>query len=55
MQLLALRLGCETAEVSSVLYKMENEAKGKITRNVSGNSEAEKTRIFVGRVRSFDG
>ena len=41
LQLLALRLGCETAEVSSVLYKMENEAKGKITRNVSGNSEAE--------------
>jgi len=41
LQLLALRLGCETAEVSSVLYKMENEAKGKITRNVSGNLEAE--------------
>lgn len=41
LQLLSLRLGCETAEVSSVLYKMENEAKGKITRNVSGNSEAE--------------
>ena len=41
LQLLALQLGCETAEVSSVLYKMENEAKGKITRNVSGNSEAE--------------
>lgn len=41
LQLLALRLGCETAAVSSVLYKMENEAKGKITRNVSGSSEAE--------------
>ncbi len=41
LQLLALQLGCETAEVSSVLYKMENEAKGKITRNVSGNSGAE--------------
>ncbi|UKP01502.1 ParB/RepB/Spo0J family partition protein [Nostoc sp. UHCC 0870] len=41
LQLLALRLGCETAAVSSVLYRMENEAKGKITRNVSGNSEAE--------------
>jgi len=37
LQLLALRLGCETADVSSVLYRMENEAKGKITRNVSGN------------------
>jgi ParB family chromosome partitioning protein len=41
LQLLALRLGCETAAVSPVLYRMENEAKGKITRNVSGNSEAE--------------
>lgn len=41
LQLLALRLGCEIAAVSSVLYRMENEAKGKITRNVSGNSEAE--------------
>lgn len=41
LQLLALRLGCETAQVSSVLYRMDNEAKGKITRNVSGNSEAE--------------
>jgi ParB family chromosome partitioning protein len=48
LQLLALRLGCETAEVSSVLYKMENEAKGKITRNVSGNSEAEIVeKVFV--------
>lgn len=41
LQLLALRLGCETAQVSSVLYRMDNEAKGKITRNVSGNYEAE--------------
>lgn len=41
LQLLALRLGCETTAVSSVLYRMENEAKGKITRNVSGNAEAE--------------
>ncbi len=41
LQLLALRLGCETAQVPSILYRMENEAKGKITRNVSGNSETE--------------
>jgi ParB family chromosome partitioning protein len=41
LQLLALRLGCETAQVPSILYRMDNEAKGKITRNVSGNSEAE--------------
>lgn len=34
IQLLALRLGCEPADVSPLLYRMENEAKGKITRNV---------------------
>ncbi len=50
LQLLALQLGCETAEVSSVLYKMDNEAKGKITRNVLGNSEAE---IVEGMVAGF--
>jgi len=27
--------------VISLLYRMENEAKGKITRNVSGKTEAE--------------
>lgn len=41
LNLLALRLECDTAEVSSKLYRMENEAKGKITRNVSGKSETE--------------
>lgn len=41
LNLLALRLGCDTAEVSSKLYRMENEAKGKITRNVSGKEETE--------------
>jgi len=41
LNLLALRLECDTALVSSKLYRMENEAKGKITRNVSGNSEPE--------------
>jgi ParB family chromosome partitioning protein len=40
LNLLALRLECDTAEVTSLLYRMENEAKGKITRNVSGNREA---------------
>ncbi|WP_155752464.1 ParB/RepB/Spo0J family partition protein [Scytonema sp. UIC 10036] len=40
LQLLALRLGCDDSEVSPLLYKMENEAKGKITRNVSGNDSA---------------
>ena len=41
LNLLALRLGYDTALVSSKLYQMENEAKGKITRNVSGKSETE--------------
>jgi ParB family transcriptional regulator, chromosome partitioning protein len=40
LQLLALRLGCDDDEVRTLLYKMENEAKGKITRNVSGNEPA---------------
>jgi ParB family transcriptional regulator, chromosome partitioning protein len=41
LNLLALRLECDTTEVSSKLYRMENEAKGKITRNVSGKEETE--------------
>ncbi|MBD1933740.1 MULTISPECIES: ParB/RepB/Spo0J family partition protein [Cyanophyceae] len=41
LNLLAIRLGYDTALVSSKLYQMENEAKGKITRNVSGKSETE--------------
>jgi ParB family chromosome partitioning protein len=41
LNLLALRLGCDTSEVSSKLYRMENEAKGKVTRNVSGKEETE--------------
>ncbi|KYC34622.1 chromosome partitioning protein ParB [Scytonema hofmannii PCC 7110] len=40
LQLLALRLGCNYSEVPPLLYRMENEAKGKITRNVSGNESA---------------
>jgi ParB family transcriptional regulator, chromosome partitioning protein len=39
--LLCLRLGWKKAEVTSLLYRMENEAKGKITRNVSGKEETE--------------
>lgn len=41
LSFLSLRLGRDTAEVTSLLYRLENEAKGKITRNVSGNVEAE--------------
>ncbi|MFL9458652.1 MULTISPECIES: ParB/RepB/Spo0J family partition protein [Nostocales] len=36
LQLLALRLECDLTGVPLFLYRMENEAKGKITRNVSG-------------------
>ena len=53
LSLLALRLECDTAEVTSLLYRMENEAKGKITRNVSGNSEAstvEQVFVSLGRI-----
>jgi ParB-like chromosome segregation protein Spo0J len=53
LNLLALRLECDTAEVTSLLYRMENEAKGKITRNVSGNSEAstvEQVFASLGRI-----
>ncbi|MCA1991975.1 MAG: ParB/RepB/Spo0J family partition protein [Coleofasciculus sp. S288] len=53
LNLLALRLECDVAEVSSKLYRMENEAKGKITRNVSGKEETETIeQVFasVGRI-----
>jgi ParB family chromosome partitioning protein len=41
LSLLAFRLGCDLEEVTSKLYRMENEAKGKVTRNVSGKEETE--------------
>ena len=53
LQLLALALRVEPAEVSPLLYRMENKAKGKITRNLSGNSEAstvEKVFAQLGRM-----
>jgi len=50
LQLLALRLGCDLADVTPRLYKMENEAKGKITRNVSGNLEAETVEKVFGEL-----
>lgn len=39
LQLLAVRLGMFPAEVVSLLYRMQNEAKGKVTQNVLGNPE----------------
>jgi ParB family chromosome partitioning protein len=41
LSLLFLRLECDIAKVTSLLYRMKNEAKEKITRNVSGKTEAE--------------
>ncbi|NER39482.1 MAG: ParB/RepB/Spo0J family partition protein [Oscillatoria sp. SIO1A7] len=38
LQLLVFRLGCNSADVVSQLYRLENEAKGKITQNVLGKS-----------------
>lgn len=43
LQLLAQSLGQTKSEIVSLLHRMENSAKGKITRNVSGNSEV----VFV--------
>ncbi|ULR39713.1 ParB/RepB/Spo0J family partition protein [Thermus sp. NEB1569] len=42
LDLLALELGRSREEVVSLLYRMWNEVKGKITRNVAGNPEAQK-------------
>ncbi|MBN3907014.1 MAG: ParB/RepB/Spo0J family partition protein [Nostoc sp. NMS1] len=39
LELLAFRLAISTSETVKLLQKMENEAKGKITRNVTGNSQ----------------
>lgn len=50
LQLLALRLGCDPASVTPKLYQLENEAKGKITRNVSGNVEAETVEKVFGEL-----
>ena len=42
LELLSLQLQQTIAEVSSLLYRMHNEAKGKVTQNVLGNSEGEQ-------------
>jgi ParB family transcriptional regulator, chromosome partitioning protein len=41
LQLLSLRTGCSPSDVISLLYRMENEAKGKVTRRNSGREGAE--------------
>lgn len=39
LQLLAIRLGRLPTEVTALLYRMQNETKGKVTQNVLGNSD----------------
>jgi ParB family chromosome partitioning protein len=39
LQLLGLKLQMPETEVTSALYRIENEHKGKVTRNVTGNEE----------------
>jgi ParB family chromosome partitioning protein len=49
LQLLALKLDLSVQEVIAVLYRMQNEAKGKVTRNVTGSSEQEQVQwVFEG-------
>mgnify|MGYP002789688517 CR=1 FL=1 len=45
LQELAFKLGCSVAEAKSVLYRIENENKGKVTRHESGN----EARMIVDR------
>ena len=42
LKLLELELGIERTQVTSLLYRLENEKKGKITRNIMGNEKAEQ-------------
>jgi len=49
LQLLALKLDLSVQEVIAVLYRMQNEAKGKVTRNVTGSSEQDQVQwVFEG-------
>ncbi len=42
LQLLAHKVKCPTEEVSSLLYRLQNEDKGKVTRNVAGKDTRDK-------------
>lgn len=49
LQLLALKLNLNVQEVVTLLYRMQNEVKGKVTRNVTGSSEQEQVQwVFEG-------
>jgi len=41
LQLLATQLGSNVEEIPPLLYRMQNEEKGKVTQNVLGNEQAE--------------
>ena len=41
LQLLSSKLELDKSQVESLLHRLHNEVKGKVTRNVSGNSESE--------------
>jgi ParB family chromosome partitioning protein len=53
LKLLALNLDKETAEVVSLLHRMLNESKGKVTQNVLGSSEAEKVKEIFQSLNSL--
>lgn len=46
LQLLATRLNRGVEDVTLLLYRMQNEAKGKVTQNVLGNSEGQQVRTM---------
>ena len=50
LSLLSLALEKETQEVMSLLYRMQNEAKKKVTHNVMGNSEVEQVESIFNTV-----
>ncbi|HAA27085.1 MAG TPA: chromosome partitioning protein ParB, partial [Cyanobacteria bacterium UBA8553] len=50
LALLSLRLGISTEEVIQRLYRMQNEAKGKVTQNVLGSSEGMMIQMIFSEV-----
>jgi ParB family chromosome partitioning protein len=49
LTLLGIELGLERSEVTSLLYRLENEQKGKITRNVMGSEKGQQVQeLFAG-------
>lgn len=52
LQLLAHKVSCTTEEVCSLLYRLQNEDKGKVTRKVTGNDVRERVEevfTFIGK------